>query len=131
MVGLYSEPANTRAGNAVGMAAANGSRQERSHVGNLKCKRSWECVACPPQALPEQAGWLVLVGLITGMGGRAGSLGSSGLGEGLSRGGAQQRRLSAMWFEYRTVTEIRDPTDLHPSQLCRQKSGVWILKMLF
>lgn len=28
VVGLYSQPANTRAGNAVGMAAANGSRQE-------------------------------------------------------------------------------------------------------
>lgn len=28
VVGLYSQPANTRAGNAAGMAAANGSRQE-------------------------------------------------------------------------------------------------------
>lgn len=62
MVGLYSQPANTRAGNAVGMATANGSRQERSHVGNLKCKQSWECMACPSQALPELAGWLVSVG---------------------------------------------------------------------
>lgn len=66
-----------------GMAAANGSRQERSHVGNLKCKWSWECVASPSQALPELAGWLVSVGSSNGDGCASGERGQRALGEGL------------------------------------------------
>lgn len=83
VVGLYSQPANTRAGNAVGMAAANGSRQERSHVGNLKCKRSWECVACPSERCLAWQDGRSPSGLIVRRGVRAGSVGSGVLGEGL------------------------------------------------
>lgn len=72
-----------------GMAAANGSRQEPSHVGNLKCKWSWECVASPPRALPGLAGGLLSGGSSNGDGCAGGERGS---GAGSGAGGTRGRR---------------------------------------
>lgn len=101
VVGLYSQPANTRAGNAAGMAAANGSRQEWSHVGNLKCKQSWECVACPSQALPDLAGWLVSVGFsVDGCASVERGQPSAGRGAEMNQASAEAFICNVFWIHY-------------------------------